>query len=245
MRVKKFEIIMLFAILLTCAKKQVLAPPTDPTEAYEKAMVLYQTEKYDKAIDALQKFIFNFPGSVYAGDAQFYLAEANFKRKNYNQAMLEYDFLLHNFTSTHLEEAEYKYALCHYLTSPPFYKDQAPTVRAQELLETFIAEHPESPFRSDGLKVLKEIKEKLAQKEYEAARLYLRYDELPSALVYINYLKATYPDAKWTTRALFLLAQYYERRRETAKAIELYEELIKSESSIKSKAQERLAKLKE
>ncbi len=242
----KFVTLLLITILLGCAKKQMVAPPTTgPEEAYKKAMVYYEEKKYDKAIDALQKFIFNFPGSVYAADAQFYLAESQYAKRNYSQAMLEYDFLLRNFTTQRQEEVEYKLALSHYRTAPPYYKDQAPTVQAQERLEAFIAKYPKSQFLAEAEKALRATKEKLAQKEYEAARLYLRYDELNSALVYINYLLTTYPAADYTAQAQFLLAQYYERKKEIAKAVELYEALVKTDSSIKVKAQERLAKLKE
>jgi outer membrane protein assembly factor BamD len=236
----------LIALFFACAKKPLLAPAsTEPDEVFKKARAYYEVKNYAKAIDAFQKFIFSFPGSFYAGDAQFYLAESYFSKKNYSQAMIEYDFLVRNFTSTHREEAEYKYALCQYLTAPPYYKDQTQTMRAQELLTEFIADHPQSQFLPDARKTLARVRDRLAQKEYETARLYLRYDELTAALVYINYLEQTYPDADHTAQVKFLLARYYEGKQETAKAVELYQELVKTESSVKVQAEERLSKLKQ
>lgn len=239
---KRLALALFIVSVLAGAKKpSTPAVPVDAEGAYRQAMAWYEAKNYGRAIDALQKFIFNHPGSFYAGDAQFYLAESHYHKRDYNQAMVEYDFLIRNFTTGYREEAEFKYARCQYLTAPPYYKDQTQTVRAQELLVAFLEAHPGSPNAELARQTLAAVRERLARKEYATVKLYLAYDEVSAALVYIEYLTQVYPEADYTAQARFLLAQHYEKKKEQERAVELYRTLATGGSSVAARARERLA----
>lgn len=238
------RLLPLFIILLLCAKRQEFSPKT-ASETFKFAMEEFNNRHYSKAAELFEDCAFKFPMSRYTSDAQFYLAECYFLSHNYDKASTEYEFFIHNFpSSSHYEEAYYKLGVSYFLSAPHPQKDQDRTRKAKEIIEKFIKNFPESKFSEDAKGWLKKIEEKLARRSYDTFRLYLRYDELASALVYLDYLREKYPDVPSRWRAEWALAQYYEKRKECRKAKEIYRTITQGNNEFKEKARERLEKLK-
>lgn len=237
--------LLLFGLLCACSRPIILPP--DPELAFSEAQRALDAGRYDEAAKRFQQLIFNFPGSRYTADAQFYLAESYLLKKDYQQALLEYDFFVKNFpSSAHYPEAYYKLGLTHLRSAPPYYKDQAQTQKARELLGEFLDRFPDSPLVPQAQAALKEADNRLARKEFEAARLYLRYGELNSALRYLDYLESRFPEAEWTWRLKFLVAEHYRRSGMEMKAREVYQEIAGANSApsrLKGQARDRLEEL--
>jgi tol-pal system protein YbgF len=69
------------------------AAPADPLEAqtnYQAAFNLLKQAEYDKAIDAFDKFLVQYPDSQYSENAQYWMAEALYVTRRYNEAITEY-----------------------------------------------------------------------------------------------------------------------------------------------------------
>jgi outer membrane protein assembly factor BamD len=240
---RSYPLIILFS--LACSRPAIL--PQDPATLFDQAKQALDSGNYDGAAQGFQRLIFNFPGSQYTAEAQFYLAESYLLKKDYQQALLEYDFFCNNFpASHHYPEAYYKLGLCHLRSAPPYYKDQAQTHKARELLKDFLIRFPESHLASAVRDALKAAEDRLARKEYEAARLYLRYGELKSALKYLEYLNFEFPDSRWTWELKFLIAEDYRRAGDAKKAQSFYEKIAPASSApaeLKRQAQIRLNSL--
>ncbi|MEO0069266.1 MAG: outer membrane protein assembly factor BamD [candidate division WOR-3 bacterium] len=201
-------------------------------EAFDQALEDKMAKRFPKAIDGFTYIIFNFPGTILAGDAQFQLADCYFEKRDYEQAQTEFDFYLKNFPNgRYQEEASFKLALATFRSAPGPQKDQTKVLLAKELLENFLRDYPLSQFRSQAEEVLAKIEFRLARREFEAARLYFRAGELKSALVYYEFIKKKYPDINWLEIDRFRLAVCYAETGQKEKARPLFEEIVNNTSS--------------
>lgn len=72
----------------------------DPVRAraeYQQAFELLKQSLYEQAIRAFQQFLVDHPGSEYADDAQYWLAEAFYVTRNFEAALPEYQKLAGNY----------------------------------------------------------------------------------------------------------------------------------------------------
>lgn len=238
-----FFVLLLCVFNLTnwgCSPKRKTIKPLpvvgNAQEAFDQALKDKMAKRFSKAIDGFTYIIFNFPGSILAGDAQFQLADCYFEKRDYEQAQTEFDFYLKNFPNgRYQEEASFKLALAAFRSAPGPQKDQTKVLLAKELLENFLRDYPLSQFRSQVEEVLAKIDFRLAQREFEAARLYFRAGELKSALVYYEFIKERYPDINWLEIDRFRLAVCYAETGQREKARPLFEEIVNNSSSIRLK----------
>jgi TolA-binding protein len=64
-------------------------PAISPSELYLQAFSDYASGRYSEAIQGFEAFIGNYPGSDYAGNAQYWLGECYYALENYDQAVRE------------------------------------------------------------------------------------------------------------------------------------------------------------
>jgi tol-pal system protein YbgF len=72
------------------------AQPSDPARAradYERAFTLLKQARYDDAIRAFRQFLAAHPGGENADNAQYWLAEAYYVTRDFEQAIVEYERL--------------------------------------------------------------------------------------------------------------------------------------------------------
>ena len=208
-----------------------------PQEAYEKGLDFYERGKYDRAIEYFQA-VFDFGRATeWADDAQLYLARAYRASKQYILAANEYT----RFTDIYradprAAEAEYERALSYYALSPGYQLDQTDTERALSDFQLFINRHPDHELVPEAEERIRELRGKLARKQYETAGLYVRRDLHEAAALSYEETFNQYPDTPWADDALVASIRAYiafadqsiqarqpERLRE---AIENYERFI-------------------
>ncbi|MYH68764.1 MAG: tol-pal system protein YbgF [Gammaproteobacteria bacterium] len=81
--------------------------------AYRHAFDLLKQSLYDPAIQAFREFLMRYPGTEYAGNAQFWLAEAYYVNSRFGQALVEYSTLVQRYPeSPKLAQATLKAAFC-------------------------------------------------------------------------------------------------------------------------------------
>lgn len=81
--------------------------------AYRHAFNLLKQSLYDRAIRAFREFLVRYPGTEYAGNAQFWLAEAYYVNSRFGQALVEYSTLVQRYPeSPKLAQATLKAAFC-------------------------------------------------------------------------------------------------------------------------------------
>lgn len=238
---KNIIIISLLFTFFSCSK-QVLAPLTAEDE-FERAMNFFNNKKYDAAIQSFEKIIFYNASTEFVDDAQFYLARAYFEKKDYAQAITEFEYLIKNFSNTpFLEQSFLLRAKAYFLKSPGYEKDQTEIREAISLLDDFLTRFPVSIYSDSARTLILQARNRLAKKEFESGRLYLKMKEYESAILYFKYVIENYPETPSADESKFLLAQTYERTDRKEDASRIYKELLEN-SNFKHKAESRIKKL--
>jgi tol-pal system protein YbgF len=76
------------------------AGPADPVQLqaeYQQAFNLLRQSQYDSAIRAFQEFLAIHPNDRYSDNAQYWLAEAYYVKRDFAQALNEYNNVVENF----------------------------------------------------------------------------------------------------------------------------------------------------
>lgn len=229
-----------------CPKRAQIPPvPQDAQQAIDQATANLEAKRFRQAEDQFTSIIFNFPGSHQASDAQYYLAETYFRSKDYLQAQDEFDFYLKSFPNGRFqEEATYKLAVSYLRSAPSHVRDQARTLKAQEIINQFLETYPDSQLRPEAEQLLGDIAERLALREFDAARIYYTSGEYKSALVYYKYVNETYPAERWPSIERYRFAVSLLETADTTKAREVLSALVtgSSEPAVKKLARAALAR---
>jgi outer membrane protein assembly factor BamD len=193
-RISILIILALLLSLLQCAGSQneILSGAAD---YYDRGVRNFENKKWDKAIEDFSMVVLNSPGGELADDAQFYLGECHFKKKEYLLAIAEYQQLVERYSYSPLvEDAFYKIAFSYFELSPKYQLDQGYTEQALSYLQDFIDTFPNSKYRKEAEEKIQQIRYKLAKKMYESGRLYMKLHEWESANIYFDSLLEQYYD---------------------------------------------------
>lgn len=196
------SVLLLSTIFVGCPRQRLgPEPPASAVESLRRGLDELEANRYKAAIEAFTFTIFNYPGSNQAADAQYWLAETYFRKRDYNQAQTEFDFYLKNFPNAQYREAAmFRLAEACFRSAPAATRDQSRTIKAGNILREFMEDYPESQFAASAESLAAAIEQRLAARELSAARLYFRAGEYRSALVYYDYLETGHPKMKWDAR---------------------------------------------
>ena len=170
-------------------------------------------------------------------------AEELFKKEKYGRATDKLEEILATCAGTgYMEQAQFLIAESYFNMEFRVSRDEANTTVAMKDFERYLSNYPESPLRDSVNYYYNLLVERLAEKEFQTARLYLRMDKYQAAVIYFKEFLETYPNSKRRTEALFMIAQAYNEldQFETAK---LYLNIAKNEASADDKKiQKQIAK---
>lgn len=233
-----------------CTPKQAIVneAPSSPEEMLDQGRAYLNEKKFSQAIALFQKLTYEYATSRYGADAQFYLAETYFARRDYLSAASEYEFLTANFPgSRFLEEANYKTALCYLKSAPASSKDPTNLQKAKELIDLFRERYPSSVFLAGADSIDAEIANRYARKHYDAGRMYLKALEYRSAEVYFRYIIDHYPNTAIMPEVMYDLAVCYENTQRKELAAETYFLVTTTaqDEKLRKRAQNRLAAMKQ
>jgi outer membrane protein assembly factor BamD len=188
-----------------------------PEERISYAIKLYEEEDYEEAVKEFEALILQYPGSSIIDDAQYYLAMTRFQREEYILAAYQFSKLIKGMPSSEfLADAQYMLADCYYQLSPDFPLDQQYSKKAVEEFQVFIDFFPLNPKVADSETKIKELNDKLARKEYEAARIYDKMEYYSAAINYYDHVMEIYHDTQYAPLALYnKINLLVERKRET------------------------------
>jgi outer membrane protein assembly factor BamD len=228
MHFRRLVLVLLALAAAGCPKRAQLPPvPQDAQQAIDQATASLEAKHYRQAEDQFTFIIFNFPGSRQASDAQYYLAETYFRSKDYLQAQDEFDFYLKSFPNGRFQEdATFELAVSYLRSAPSHVRDQARALKAQEITNQFLETYPDSPRRPEAEQLLGDIAERLALREFDAARIYYTSGEYKSALVYYKYVNGTYPAERWPGIERYRFAVSLLETADTTGAREVLSQLV-------------------
>ena len=197
----KINIILLMILLAGCGKKDVHLEE-DLSPRFEKAMGYFDKGKYSRAKDEFDYIIMADPGSKIANESQYYMAEAMFQIEEYDGASIAFDrYVRFSPDYTKIEQSRYRICECAINSSNSYQREQSQTHRALEQLQMFIEDFPASDLVEDAEDAMLALRLKLAQKDYEVGRMYLKLEEYESALIYFRSVLNHYYDTSFSDDA--------------------------------------------
>jgi outer membrane protein assembly factor BamD len=193
----------LVVLFSSCATKTAIKPGDTLEVAFSKAKSLYDKSEYGDAARAFETVISMGRGSDLAREAQWLIAESYYKNKEYLIAASEYRrFITFYPRSPQRMDAEYMEAYCYYKISPRYKLDQADTERAITLFRIFIGRYPDTDKSKDAIKLLDELRAKLALKSISAADMYMNLKLYLSAAMFYQTTVDKYPETKYAEESL-------------------------------------------
>ena len=144
------------------------------------------------------------PGSKIANESQYYKAEALFFMKEYDESWSIH--LINIFVSQmileKIEKSRFRICECAIASTNSYQRDQKETMRAVEQLQMFLEDFPtfRVQFKMQSYAII-ELRNKLAKKDYEVGRLYLKLEEYESALIYFRSVLNNYYDTSFADDA--------------------------------------------
>lgn len=231
----------LFALqLLTgCGSSKTDITTDDPEKAFSIAKRKYDKRDFVDAIDDFSFIKIRFPGTDVSDKVQFYLASSYFYQKEYILAAYEFESFLKNYPLSPLN-AEGKYMLgnTYYELSPKSSLDQQFTKEAMNQFLSYIETYPEDKNVPDAEKKIKEMRNKLAYKDYFTAELYMKTDNYKAASLYYQAVYDEYIDSDWADDAMVGQADAYingKRYDDAKRVLDKFNKLFPN-SNLKSRA---------
>jgi outer membrane protein assembly factor BamD len=230
-----FSLLLIGLVAAGCGTSRHL-DAASPEEAYRLGLQEFERGRYDRAIEAFQN-VYTFGRThEWAVDTQYYLAHAYYRSGQHLLAANEFDRFAELYrTDGRAEEAAFMRAQSYYHLSPPFQLDQTDTEHAIANFQRFISQYPQSERVREAGQRITELREKLAQKQFETGRLYERRGLFEAAGISYLAVLERYPTSAFTPEALLAATRVYtqfarrsvpERQAERyRRAVEAYERL--------------------
>ncbi len=200
---KYIIVILAFVGLISCSSTNRVEPKS-VEETYKEAINEFKDENYLKAQQLFDIIKLQYPASEYADDAQYYIAEINFSRKEFQLAAFNYNLLRRIYQrSDYNKSCLFKTALCYYNLSPSYDRDQDYTFKAIQAFTEFQSVYPSDSLFAASTSFIVELREKLAYREYYTGLIYQKMEYYKAALVYYNYAIDDYSDTQIIEPAYF------------------------------------------
>ena len=177
----------------------------------------------------------------YAEEAQYMLAQSHYRTEQWIEAQTEFQILTDHWErSKYYPEARWKIAHAAYLQAPSWDRDPSLTQTALEKADAFLSDFATGPWTDSAKADREDVLDRLAQRQYETAALYLKMDEPQAATIYFQLLLKDYPDSKRVPKARLELAKSYAQLDQFDRARESLDSL-KSDSVKAAPLREQIA----
>ncbi len=201
----------------------------------EKGDRYFKNGRYFQAAELYKAYLARYAGQNSSDYAQFRLGESYFEDREYAVAAVEYRLLVTNYGySEYVDEGYFKEALCNYRQSPKPDLDQTKTLEALSQFEQFVRVFGDSPLIPEAQTYIVEIHEKLARKDLDNAKFYMKGKRYLSAIIYLDKIINSYPDNVFWVEAKYLKAKaLYIRGERLDEALVLLNEVIDYPESLR------------
>lgn len=200
MRILKLGLyIFIVSVIFLSCKSTKIEKILSAEERFELGLKEFEKENYLEAINEFSIITLQYPGSAVSDDAQYYIGECRFNREEYLLASYEYETLKRNMpASSYIPKAQFKIALCYYKLSPKSALDQSYSLRAIDEFQAFIEYFPNDSLVNEAEMKIIELRNKLAEKDYQTAVLYMKMEYFKAATFYFDKVLENYHDTKFS-----------------------------------------------
>jgi outer membrane protein assembly factor BamD len=227
----------LMAAPLGCASSDEATKPITYSltakQNYEKGLAELKDENFPEATKYFQFVKQKYPFSKYAVLAELAMADTQYARGNYTEAIDSYKSFarLHpthekvedGYVAFKIGESYYKDMPDDIWILPPSYeKDQSAVVDALRELDDFRKKFPDSPYAKRAGELRKEVLQRLVDHEVYVARFYLKGDHPRAAALRIESALKRYPGSGREPELLFTLGETYLHMNDPLRAKETF-----------------------
>jgi outer membrane protein assembly factor BamD len=208
-----FLLIIPFFLLASCSTHlNKVLKSKDYNYKLKVADEYYAQKKYKNAEELYIELFSVFKGTDKFEELYYKYAYCSFYQKNYPDAENLFKGFLEVFpNSSRAEEVAYMHAYTFYMQSPKVELDQANTVKAIGIMQSFISSHPNSARVKDANDIIAKCRTKLELKEYKTAELYYNLQQYRAAGISFTNLINSYPEStKGDNYMLMAVKSFYE-----------------------------------
>ena len=205
---KIFLSIMILMLMVSCSKYQKILKSTDLNFKFEKAVMYYEKEDFNRALPLLEELSTAFRGSAKAEEVNYYYAYCHYSLGEYLLASYLFDTYAKTYPNgKHTEECQYITAYCFYLESPIYKLDSKNTYKAINQLQLFTNLYPKSERVEQCNNLIDELREKLAKKAFFNAKQYVITEYHKSAIIALQNVLIDFPGSKYEQEIYFLIVE--------------------------------------
>jgi outer membrane protein assembly factor BamD len=204
---------------------------------YDKGLEELKDENYAEAARFFSFVRQKFPFSKYAVLAELALADTQYERGNYQEAIDAYKtFLRLHPTHEKVEDGYVAYRIgeCYtrempddfFLLPPAYEKDQTAVRDALRELADFIDKYPDSKYLPEAKKQRREVLRRLIEHEVYVARFYLDRDFPKAAILRLEGALRRYPDSGREPELLLALGETHLQMGNAARAKQAFGRVV-------------------
>ncbi len=212
---------------------------------FRRAERLFREGRYLQAVEALDAYRNEHPGSDRIDDAIFLLGMAHQKQGEYLLARDEFDRLLRDYPqSSHREDAQYERATSWFAEARGPALDPEPIEEALAAFRAYLTLYPDGARRAEAEQSVAKCLDRLATKAYLNGKTYLKAKHGEAARIYFEKSLAIGPEATCAGDARLGLARARSLLGDTAAARHAYQDLLDYATSERMAREPHLKKLR-
>jgi outer membrane protein assembly factor BamD len=189
--------LVLLGLVGACAGSEDVVRPSPTEERFRKAMAEFEDEDYEESRKLFEAIVLQDPASEYADDAQFYLAESYFLDGEYHLAAYAYNRVGSFPNSPFYKLARFRTGESYYHSSGAFDRDQKETRAAIDHFRAFVSAYSGDSLATLAQGRIRELRNKIARRDFEVAEQYVSLDDPTAALVYYSKVLEEYQDTDY------------------------------------------------
>jgi len=204
------SLLFLFSVVFTfsCSQYEKLLKSDDYNLKYTKAFEYYNKGDYLRAGNIFDQIAPVFRGTKKADSVYYFQAMSNFKQRDYILSGHYFQLFSQTYgNSPFAHDAAFNEAYCYYLQSPRPELDQASTYQALDAFQLFISRYSTSTHVEECRKYIIELREKIMQKSFLAAKTYFDLEDYKASLTALNSSLVDFPETKYREEIMYMIVK--------------------------------------
>jgi outer membrane protein assembly factor BamD len=222
-------LVLIAVIFASCSGYNKVEKSKDIDYKLAKADEYYAKKKYRIAQQLYESLFPAFKGTEKFEDLYYKYGYTFYYQNAYKDAENLFKGYLEVFpNSPRAEEIDYMRAYCYYKQSPILELEQVSTVKAMNMMQSFINTHPGSARNKEATAIIDLCRAKLEQKDYRTAELYFNLGQFRASAIAFADLINNYPEStKGEEYKMMVVKSYYRFAKMSIpeKQIERYEKV--------------------
>lgn len=200
-------------LLASCGEYYRVQKSLDVQERYSYAKKSYNEKRYARVVSMMEDILPSLSRSSEGPQATYLMADSYFNLKQEAEAARYFQIYYTSYPKSPMdEEARYKSGYALYKSSPEARLDQSDSYGAIKELQNYLDYYPEGKYKDEVEQMLFDLQDKLAYKEYLAAKLYHNLgnylgNNYQSAVITAQNALKDFPYTRHREPLLFLILQ--------------------------------------